>query len=156
MNETKLNLISRIFQYLSIAVGVVLSILILMSGPSVADGKEAIEKFRESAEMNAAIYFILFILLTGGAMVIGFFILQIIQSPKRTILSIIGIVLSLIVYMIFYLLGTSDTKDTLALRNPVSDGVVLTTTAGLYTVGILLFVGLVVIIAGPFMGRLRK
>jgi hypothetical protein len=156
MNETKLNLISRIFQYLSIAVGVVLSILILMSGPSVADGKEAIEKFRESAEMNAAIYFILFILLTGGAMVIGFFIFQIIQSPKRTILSIIGIVLSLIVYMIFYLLGTSDTKDTLALRNPVSDGVVLTTTAGLYTVSILLFVGLVVIIAGPFMGRLRK
>ena len=61
MNATKLNLISRIFQYLSIAVGVVLSILILMSGPSVADGKEAIEKFRESAEMNAAIYFILFI-----------------------------------------------------------------------------------------------
>ena len=156
MNATKLNLISRIFQYLSIAVGVVLSILILMSGPSVADGKEAIEKFRESAEMNAAIYFILFILLTGGAMVIGFFIFQIIQSPKRTILSIIGIVLSLIVYMIFYLLGTSDTKDTLALRNPVSDGVVLTTTAGLYTIGILLFVGLVVIIAGPFMGRLRK
>ena len=156
MNATKLNLISRIFQYLSIAVGVVLSILILMSGPSVADGKEAIEKFRESAEMNAAIYFILFILLTGGAMVIGFFIFQIIQSPKRTILSIIGIVLSLIVYMIFYLLGTSDTKDTLVLRNPVSDGVVLTTTAGLYTVGILLFVGLVVIIAGPFMGRLRK
>ena len=156
MNETKLNLISRIFQYLSIAVGVVLSILILMSGPSVADGKEAIEKFRESAEMNAAIYFTLFILLTGGAMVIGFFIFQIIQSPKRTILSIIGIVLSLIVYMIFYLLGTSDTKDTLALRNPVSDGVVLTTTAGLYTIGILLFVGLVVIIAGPFMGRLRK
>jgi hypothetical protein len=156
MNETKLNLISRIFQYLSIAVGVVLSILILMSGPSVADGKEAIEKFRESAEMSATIYFILFILLTGGAMVIGFFIFQIIQSPKRTILSIIGIVLSLIVYMIFYLLGTSDTKDTLALRNPVSDGVVLTTTAGLYTVGILLFVGLVVIIAGPFMGRLRK
>ena len=156
MNATKLNLISRIFQYLSIAVGVVLSILILMSGPSVADGKEAIEKFRESAEMSATIYFILFILLTGGAMVIGFFIFQIIQSPKRTILSIIGIVLSLIVYMIFYLLGTSDTKDTLALRNPVSDGVVLTTTAGLYTVGILLFVGLVVIIAGPFMGRLRK
>ena len=156
MNATKLNLISRIFQYLSIAVGVVLSILILISGPSVTDGKEALEKFRESTEMNAAIYFMLFILFAGSAMVIGFFVSQIIQSPKRTILSIIGIVLSLIVYMIFYLLGTSDTKDTLALRNPVSDGVVLTTTAGLYTVGILLFVGLVVIIAGPFMGRLRK
>jgi hypothetical protein len=58
--------------------------------------------------------------------------------------------------MIFYLLGTTDTTDTLALRNPVSDGVVLTTTAGLYTIGVTLFVGFVVIIAGPFMGRLRK
>jgi uncharacterized membrane protein len=156
MNATKLNLISRIFQYLSIAVGVVLSILILISGPSVTDGKEALEKFRESTEMNAAIYFILFILFAGAAMVIGFFVSQIIQSPKRTILSIIGIVISFVVYLIFYLLGTSDTTDTLALRNPVSDGVVFTTTAGLYTIGILLFVGLVVIIAGPFMGRLRK
>jgi uncharacterized membrane protein len=156
MNATKLNLISRIFQYLSIAVGVVLSILILISGPSVTDGKEALEKFRESTEMNAAIYFILFILFAGAAMVIGFFVSQIIQSPKRTILSIIGIVISFVVYLIFYLLGTSDTTDTLALRNPVSDGVIFTTTAGLYTIGILLFVGLVVIIAGPFMGRLRK
>jgi uncharacterized membrane protein len=156
MNATKLNLISRIFQYLSIAVGVVLSILIVISGPSVTDGKEALEKFRESTEMNAAIYFILFILFAGAAMVIGFFVSQIIQSPKRTILSIIGIVISFVVYLIFYLLGTSDTTDTLALRNPVSDGVIFTTTAGLYTIGILLFVGLVVIIAGPFMGRLRK
>ena len=156
MNATKLNLISRIFQYLSIAVGVVLSILILISGPSVTDGKEALEKFRESTEMNAAIYFILFILFAGAAMVIGFFVSQIIQSPKRTILSIIGIVISFVVYLIFYLLGSSDTTDTLALRNPVSDGVIFTTTAGLYTIGILLFVGLVVIIAGPFMGRLRK
>ena len=155
MNATKLNLISRIFQYLSIAIGVILSVLILISGP-VTDGKEALEKFRESAEMNAAIYFMLFILFAGGAMVIGFFIFQIIQSPKRTILSIIGIVISLVVYMIFYLLGTTDTTDTLALRNPVSDGVVLTTTAGLYTIGVTLLVGFVVIIAGPFMGRLRK
>lgn len=156
MNANKLNLISRIFQYLSIAIGCILSIWIIISGPAVTDGKEALERFRESAEMNAAIYFMLFILFTGGVMVLGFFLFQIIQSPKRTILSIIGIVISLVIYLIFYLKGTSDTTDTLALRNPVSDGVVLTTTAGLYTIGVTLFVGLVVIIAGPFMGRLRK
>ena len=156
MNATKLNLISRIFQYLFITIGVILSVLILISGPAATDGKEAVEKFRESTEMNAAIYFMLFILFAGSAMVIGFFVSQIIQSPKKTILSIIGILISFVVYLIFYLIGTSDTTDTLALRNPVSDGVVFTTTAGLYTIGILLFVGLVVIIAGPFMGRLRK
>ena len=156
MNATKLNLISRIFQYLFITIGVILSVFILISGPAATDGKEAVEKFRESTEMNVAIYFMLFILFAGSAMVIGFFVSQIIQSPKRTILSIIGIVISFVIYLIFYLLGTSDTTDTLALRNPVSDGVILTTTAGLYTIDFSLFMGLVVIIAGPFMGRLRK
>ncbi len=156
MNAKNLNVISQILKYLFIIIGCILSVWIIISGPAVTEGKDAIEKFSESLQMNAAIYFMLFILLTGGVMVLGFFLFQIIQSPKRTILSIIGIVISLIIYMIFYLLGTSDTTDTLALRNPVSDGVVLTTTAGLYTIGVILFVGIVVIIAGPFMGRLRK
>ena len=111
MNATKLNLISLIFQYLFITIGVILSVLILISGPAATDGKEAVEKFRESTEMNAAIYFMLFILFAGSAMVIGFFVSQIIQSPKRTILSIIGIVISFVIYLIFYLLGTSDTTD---------------------------------------------
>ncbi len=156
MNAKNLNVISQILKYLFIIIGCILSVWIIISGPAVTEGKDAIEKFSESLQMNAAIYFMLFILLTGGVMVLGFFLFQIIQSPKRTILSIIGIVISLIIYMIFYLLGTSDTTETLALRNPVSDGVVLTTTAGLYTIGVTLFVGFVVIIAGPFMGRLRK
>jgi len=156
MNAKHLNVISQIFKILFIVIGCTLSVWIMISGPAVTEGKDEIAKFSESLQMNAAIYLMLFILFAGGAMVIGFFIFQIIQSPKRTILSIIGIVISLIIYMIFYLLGTSDTTDTLALRNPVSDGVVLTTTAGLYTIGVILFVGLAVIIAGPFMGRLRK
>jgi uncharacterized membrane protein len=156
MSAKFLNVISQIFKYLFTVTGFVLSVWIMISGPAVTEGKDAIAKFSESLQMNAAIYLMLFILLAAGAMVIGFFVSQIIQSPKKTILSIIGILISFVVYLIFYLIGTSDTTDTLALRNPVSDGVIFTTTAGLYTIGILLFVGLVVIIAGPFMGRLRK
>lgn len=155
MNAKNLNLLLRIFHYTLIIVGVGLSLL-LFSGPAVTDSKEVLEKFRESTEMNAAIYFLLFIIILGILIILGFFVMQLIISPKRTILSIIGIVVSLVIYLIFFILGTTDTTDTLALRNPVSDGVVLTTTAGLYTIGVSLIVGLIVIIAGPFMGRLRK
>ena len=155
MNAKNLNLLLRIFHYTLIIVGVGLSLL-LFSGPAVTDSKEVLEKFRESTEMNAAIYFLLFIIILGILIILGFFVMQLIISPKRTILSIIGIVVSLVIYLIFFILGTKDTTDTLALRNPVSDGVVLTTTAGLYTIGVSLIVGLIVIIAGPFMGRLRK
>ncbi len=155
MNAKNLNLLLRIFHYTLIIVGVGLSLL-LFSGPAVTDSKDVLEKFRESTEMNAAIYFLLFIIILGILIILGFFVMQLIISPKRTILSIIGIVVSLVIYLIFFILGTTDTTDTLALRNPVSDGVVLTTTAGLYTIGVSLIVGLIVIIAGPFMGRLRK
>jgi hypothetical protein len=34
--------------------------------------------------------------------------------------------------------------------------VILTTTAGLYTVGVILIIGVLVVIAGPLMGRYRK
>lgn len=155
MNAKNLNLLLRIFHYTLIIVGVGLSLL-LFSGPAVTDSKDVLEKFRESIEMNAAIYFLLFIIILGILIILGFFAMQLIISPKKTILSIIGIVVSLVIYLIFFILGTTDTTDTLALRNPVSDGVVLTTTAGLYTIGVSLIVGLIVIIAGPFMGRLRK
>ena len=101
MNAKNLNVISQILKYIFILIGCILSVWIIISGPAVTEGKDAIEKFSESLQMNAAIYFMLFILLTGGVMVLGFFIFQIIQSPKRTILSIIGIVISLIIYMIF-------------------------------------------------------
>ncbi len=155
MSAKSLNLILRIFHYTLIILGVGLSVL-LFGGPATTDSKDVLEKFRESTEMNAAIYFMLFIIILGIIIILGFFALQLIISPKKTILSIIGIVVSLVIYMIFFFAGTTDNSDTLALRNPVSDGVVLTTTAGLYTIGIGLVVGLIVIIAGPFMGRLRK
>lgn len=155
MSAKNLNLFLRIFHYTLIIVGVGLSLL-LFSGPAVTDSKDVLEKFRESTEMNAAIYFLLFIVILGIFIILAFFALQLIISPKKTILSIIGIVVSLVIYLIFFVSGTTDTTDTLALRNPVSDGVVLTTTAGLYTIGVSLLVGLIVIIAGPFMGRLRK
>ncbi len=155
MNAKKLNLLLQIFKITLITVGVVLSILV-WGGPAVTDSKAVLEKFRESTEMNAAMYFLFFILILGILVILGFFLLQLILSPKKTVLSIIGIFISLIVYMIFFFAGTTDNTDTLALKNPVSDGVVLSTTAGLYTIGVCLLVGLIVIIAGPFMGRLRK
>ena len=62
------------------------------------------------------------------------------------VVAIIGILAALIIYLIFYAAGTSDTSATLLLKNPVSDGVVVTTTAGLYTVGVALLAGIVAIV----------
>jgi hypothetical protein len=53
-------------------------------------------------------------------------------------------------------MGTTDTTDTLLLKNPVSQGVVDTTTAGVYTIMVGMAIGVLVIVLGPLMGRYRK
>jgi hypothetical protein len=85
-----------------------------------------------------------------------FFFLELISRPKKTIIAILGIFVSLIVYFILIGIGTSDTTDTLLLKNPVSQGVVDTTTAGVYTIMVGMAIGVLVIVLGPLMGRYRK
>ena len=148
-------LILNISRILLVAIGVGASIAII-GGPSVTDGKEAMEKFRESSEMNVAIYFTLGILGAAVAFVLGFFLFQLVTRPKNTIISIIGLVVAAVIYVIFFSSGTQDTTDTLQLKNPVSQEVVNSTTAGLYTVLACLVIGVIVILTGPLMGRYRK
>jgi hypothetical protein len=90
------------------------------------------------------------------ALVLLFFFVQLITNPKRTVISIFGILLFVGVYLVISLIGTVDTNETLALRNPVSLGVINTTSAGIYTILIGMFAGLLVVILGPLMGRYRK
>jgi cyanate permease len=78
------------------------------------------------------------------------------SNPKKTIISIIGLIIALGIYLIFFAMGTSDTSDSLLLKNPVDKSTVVTTTAGLFTVLLGLGIGVIVILAGPLMGRFRK
>jgi hypothetical protein len=155
MNSTKLNTILNAVKIALVVIGVGVSLL-LFNGPNVTAGTEAVEEFRDGAQMNAAIFFTIAILLVSVALVVIFFGVQLISNPKRTLLSIVGIIAALVVYLIFLGAGTADTTDTLLLKNPVDQGTVTTTTAGLYTVLIGLVVGVLVIVLGPLMGRYRK
>jgi len=154
MKEDKLNLVLTIFRYSLVLIGVGLSIL-LFSGPTVADGMAAMAEFRKSSKMIGVDYTIIII---GMAIVsvLGFFFYQLMQQPKKTITAIIGIVVSLVIYFGFFIAGSADTNTTLALRHEVSDGVISAATAGIYTIGICLFVGVLAVVFGPLMGRYRK
>lgn len=155
MNSNKLNMILNLVRIALVVIGVGVS-LSLFFGPNVNAGTEAVEEFRDGAQMSTAIIYTIALLLASVALVLLFFGVQLISNPKKTILSIIGIVAALGLYLIFVAAGTTDTTDTLLLKNPVEQGTVNTTTAGIYTVLIGLVAGVLVIVLGPFMGRLRK
>jgi ABC-type spermidine/putrescine transport system permease subunit II len=67
-----------------------------------------------------------------------------------------GILVSFVVYMIFYFAGTTDTYKTLLLNTEWSDEVVKTTTAGIYTTFVALAVAVIVIILLPIYNRFKK
>lgn len=137
-------------------VGVVLS-LFLFNAPNVVAGTEAVETYRDgSVIFSSAIWFTIIIFFALCAFVLLFFFVQLISNPKRTVISILGILIFLGIYLVISLMGTTDTNETLALRNQVSSGVINTTSAGIYTIIIGMFAGLLVVILGPFMGRYRK
>ncbi|MBM3454521.1 MAG: hypothetical protein FJX80_05160 [Bacteroidetes bacterium] len=129
----------------------------LFNGPSVTEGEAAMAEFRESLEMDVAIWFTIGLMIFAISIVVAFFIWSLIIQPKKTILSIIGLAVCFLVYGIFMGIGTSDNVQSLALKgDKISQGVVNTTSAGIYTIIFCLVVGFLVILIGPFFGRYRN
>ena len=100
-------------------------------------------------------------ILIGAALitVIGFFIYQLIIRPKKTGLSILGLLISATVFLLLFFIGTSDTIESLQLdpdKVNVGANTIAITSAGLYTIGICLLIGVLAIVLGPFMGRYRR
>lgn len=157
MDAKKLNIGLNALKFSIAIVGVVLS-LFLFNAPNVVAGTEAVETYRDgSVVFSSAIWFTIIVFFALVALVLIFFLVQLISNPKRTVISILGILIFLVIYLAFSMIGTSDTNESLALtRNPVSDGVIGTTSAGIYTIIIGMFAGLMVVLLGPFIGRYRK
>lgn len=155
MKSNKLDLAMNVLKFGLVAIGVVLCLLII-NGPNAEQTQMEIETFREGASLGAAISFSGLLLFLCVAVVVLFFIVQLITNTKKTVFSIIGIIVAFVLYFILSMVGTSDTNASLALRDPVADSTINSTSAGLYTVIIGLVISILVIVLGPFMGRMRK
>lgn len=142
-------------------IGAIACIWVLTASP----GSEALEKemvrkdFAETGAMSMAIYYTIIIIGAALAGVLLFFLVQLITNTKKTALSIIGVVVAFVLYMILRLIGTSDTNESLALGQDyyVSDATLDATSAGLWVVIIGIVVGILLAILGPFLlGKYRK
>lgn len=155
MDAKKTALLLNTIKFVLSGVGVLACILVI-NGPNTNAGSQVVEEFRDGFEMSFALLFTIAVIFACVAMIIAFFVIHFISQPKKTALSIMGILVSFVVYMVFYILGTSDTSKSLLLKNEVSDGVVLTTTAGIYTTFVALAVAVLVIILLPIYNRFKK
>lgn len=133
--------------------------LFLFGGPNNTAEVAEIESFRDGAKMTAATLFTIFILMACVALVLIFFVSQLISNPKKTLMSIIGLVVAFFLYLIMYFAGSNDTSESLGLMNTIGDvskSTISATTAGLYTVFVGLAVAILAIVATPLLARFKK
>ena len=157
MDTKKLNLYMSILKVALVAIGVIAS-LFLFGGADMNSTIEDQEAFREGASLSFSVGFTGFLIMASIGLILIFFIVQLISNPKKTIMSIIGIVISLVLYLVFLMFGTSDTNESLRLLEDVQveQSTIVSTTAGLYLVLTLIVVALLAAIFAPFMGKYRK
>lgn len=161
MDNKKFDLAMNVLKYTIGIIGAIACIWVLTSSP----GSEALKKvhvqedFAQSGSMTMAINYTIIIIVAALAGILLFFLFQLVINTKRTALSIIGIVVAFVLYLILRLVGTSDTNQSLALSEDyhVSDATLDATTAGLWVVIIGIVIGILLAILGPFLlGKYRK
>ena len=158
MNSVKFTTYMNILKIAIASVGVLLC-LFLFVGPNIEQPMDVVEEFRDGMQLSAAIWFFIIILIACIALILGFFVFQLFANPKKTVMSIIGLIVALVIYLIFLAIGTSDTSESLNLLQSIGEvesSTITSTSAGLYTVLVGLALALLAIIVAPFLGRLRK
>ena len=157
MDTKKLNLYMSILKIALVAIGVI-ACLFLFGGADMNSSIEDQVSFRDGAKMGFSIGFTGFLLIAGVGLILLFFVVQLISNPKKTIMSIIGVVASLVLYLILLVAGTSDTNDSLKLVDDVqvAQGTIGSTTAGIYLVIILIVVAVAAAVAAPIMAMFKK
>jgi amino acid transporter len=157
MKLTKLNLYLAILKVVLISTGVIFC-LFLFGGPNPEGATQAaVAEFRDGSKMSLATSFTTFILFVGVGLILLFFVVQLISNPKRTLLSILGLIAAFLIYLLFLMIGTGDTNESLQLRpeTQVDLGTIGAATAGLYTALVGVAAGALVIILGLF-SRMKK
>lgn len=157
MDDKKLNMIMTVLKIVLVAVGVIACFLVIggPNGNSTVDERDA---FMASGTLSLAINYTLAIVIGGAAVILIFFFISLITMPKKTALSIAGILAALVLYLIFWGIGSTDTNESLLLAEKVQvqDGTIGTVTAGIFTAFAGIVIGALVWILSPLMGRLRK
>lgn len=157
MDDKKLSMIMTVLKIVLVVIGVIACFLVIggPNGNSTVDEQDA---FMTGGKLSLAINYTLAIVIGGTSVILIFFLFQLVTMTKKTALSIAGILAALVIYLIFWGMGSADTNETLGLAEKVQveDGTIGTVTAGIYTAIVGVAIGGLVWILSPLMGRLRK
>src|SRR5690606_11343724 len=91
--------------------------------------------FMDSFSFDAAINISIYAILITVALILFFFIVLLITRPVQALKSILGIIISVVLFFVLYLIGTTDTLESLNVVGDITAGesAINFTHAGIYT-----------------------
>lgn len=133
-NEKKLNILGLAIKLIFAIPALIASFIVMTS--DVGSASDIVQKeFMNDFWFSSAINITLFSMGVAASLILIFFIFILISQPKQAIRSILGIIVSGIVFFILYMIGTNDTLESLQIQDniQVTQGELDFTHAGIYT-----------------------
>ena len=154
-NEKKLNIIGIIIKVLIIAPALIAGIIVMSAGVNADSSLPEQQEFMNSLSFSAAVNISFITIIAAVILILAFYVVLLISRPKTAIKSILGIIVSAVVFFILYGMGSSDTEESLQLAKGISASQTTLdfTQAGIYTALLALFV---CAILAFFMGIIVK
>lgn len=154
-NEKKLNLLGLVIKIVFAVPALILSLMVMTSGVTADSDEVAKQGLMESMSFSGAINISIWAVLITVALILLFFVFLLVTRPKQAIKSIMGIIISGILFFILYSVGTNDTITSLNVVGDItaSPATINFVHAGIWTV----IIGIAVCsLIAVFMGFIMK
>jgi hypothetical protein len=160
MNQNKLNKLGLIIKVGLSVIGLILCLLVVGIPNDQVEGSTVakVAANRDGLPLSLTMIFTFAIMALTLLVVIGFSLYSIITDFKSSMRSLIVVGSSIGIFLLLYLIGTSDNKETLRVQGDmvVTQGTVNFTHAGLIFLYLIMAIVVIVTLAAPLMGRMRK
>jgi len=157
MKDLNKNLILNI---LKIAIGVLGALFVILAVVNLPGDIKNVTVSERTAIMNNSqlglmTNFTIFVIFLGALMIVGFFLYGLVTDTKKTLKSVIGYLLSGVVFFIMYALAKGTTTPA-ALKHGVETSALKATEAGLYLTIVMVAIGFILMLVGPLFRYLKK
>lgn len=144
-----------LLKYVIGIIGLIACVWVLATSPG-PDATEITKKdYADSAQMSLAIYYTIITIVAVVAVVLLFFLFQLVTNTKKTAMSIIGIIVALVFFLILWMMGSSDTEESLGLVGRTNQKTINWVSAGIYTIIIGVVIGVLATRIGQIMSLMR-
>lgn len=157
-NEKKLNIIGLAIKLIIAVPALILSFIVMTSNVNGDSDILLQQEFMQNPAFSGVINISIWSILIATALILIFFVFLLISRPKEAIKSILGLIVTAIIFFILYSIGTTDTVQSLNVQGDISitGGEMNFTHAGIYTTFILLTIASVLALLMGFIMRFIK